>query len=321
MDSKYFETKQQYNTYQKTAKKQKIVKTPSPAKTPDLQTPVGDKKLSPQEKASIERIKAKVQQNLPTERFELYYKTTTHSKIAIIIIRPKNYKGEEMWNVKAEHLVGTMPYYVDEFPHENPLIQFALKNLMKAVMRDLSAPSTKGKENTSKTTNKEKKQFKQYVAYTHINLPTEDLESKDDEMNFLTNFCNDLGLALKQIQVQPAYLAVLENSVKPKFWEYMEKPKSGMSFIEFVEAAKVKVEEAGLFVDHVIQDDSRNMTNLLWSNRLNKRKYPDPALINSDDESGDDDDSDQQPKTNEEDPNTPKKNDSNDDSDDNESKD
>jgi len=295
-DKKSFATKKAFEESKKALKKHKVG---SPvAKKGGVGSPIAGATLSPSEQASVEKIKLRMEQNKPTNRLELHWKTTPRSSAVVVVLRTKDISGKDMWCAKPKHLIETMPVYAQDFPDRNDVVQAALLNLKEVKMRDPSGGPEVAMANVLDRNGK-KITYYDHVAFTSFPIPYKDLESTMGETAYIEDVCTQLGEALKKMQISPTYQMCLEAAVPTKFWNAMTKPSNGQSFVEFLKDCKIKVHQMQNINTHVVLEDAKTLTGVLWDHMLDDRKYSalndavdDVGEGSNDDDGGTDDDDD-----------------------------
>jgi len=262
---KGFNTKSDALAYKKIADEQKASAptTPSPKSVVEV-----DRKLSPDERESVERVKRKLDLMAPKNALEVHYKTTNRSSCVILVFRFKDVLGKDFWTLKPSHLKHCLKAYLTEFPVESVIVSDALSNIDTGVMRDPSkssnSPMEKVLKKRAKSDSNEPLTLTEYVAYTHFNLPVlVDAKTKDEKTILVEDSCRQIASALKKIMSGPTYLAILQHHVSDKFWAMMESPNSGPSYVTYVKDMTEIIAPLSNLNTHLILDDVKVALDLL----------------------------------------------------------
>ena len=209
-----------------------------------------------------------------------------------------------MWYVKPPHLSVAVTAYAEVCDIENPIINHMLENIKTGRMRDPTGDPNTVKKQTKPTSNtndnekqpakkktkveqEPKKKFDEHVAWTHFILP--ELESKDDEKQFIETTCTQFGYMLKDIESTDEYLSLLQEATNsPSFYGMLVSPSHGPTFHQFIESCDIKVATCDNLNSYIVLDDCRPLKQLMFDN-LKEKKY---ELEGSDEEDEDDHDDD-----------------------------
>jgi hypothetical protein len=138
--------------------------TPPTASNPD------DQKMSPEEIASVEKVKRHLDLMQPKNRLKVYWKTSSYTTLVVIIFRFLTTLGKDFWTLKPNHLETCMKNYVVDFPVGTPQVQYALLHLATARKQDNNA-GPNDVSHTSKKLNGVEKRYDDKVLYTTFLLP------------------------------------------------------------------------------------------------------------------------------------------------------
>jgi hypothetical protein len=283
-ERKSFTTKKSWEAHKRMLEKQKngSAKTPPTGSNPDNQ------KMSPEEIASVEKVKRRLDLMQPKNRLEVYWKTSSYTTLVVVIFRFLTTLGKDFWTLKPDHLETCMKNYVVDFPVDTPQVQYALLHLATARKRDNNA-GPNDVSHTSKKLNGVEKRYDDKVLYTTFLLP-DNIESRDEETAFIENMCRKIGENLKAIQATPTYQSSLQHLVSEKFWTMMTAPNSGPSFLQYIRDIQIKVQQLSNMNTHVVLDDVKDLTSQMLLHRTPTEKFQNETPNdNDDDNSGNDD--------------------------------
>jgi hypothetical protein len=117
-ERKSFTTKKSWEAHKRMLEKQKngSAKTPPTGSNPDNQ------KMSPEEIASVEKVKRRLDLMQPKNRLEVYWKTSSYTTLVVVIFRFLTTLGKDFWTLKPNHLETCMKNYVVDFPVGTPQV-------------------------------------------------------------------------------------------------------------------------------------------------------------------------------------------------------
>lgn len=252
------------------------------------------------DQAKLDKALLEIDAKRPSDKIEIYFRTSSTSKAVSLIIRCYNVQGRDVWNVKPDGASLALSNFSMVFKQENKYVEQALLNLSYGRMRDLSGDPNKvaTKTWTSPSTQTERN-FDTYVMTTHFILPPlEELVDIASEDFFIQETCHDLGKAILYILSQDTFARCYQHAIKnERIWNAVIGKSGrgeGRSYIDFARAAKVVVTHCPNFNTHVVKADAAKLCSILLNNTYGKTKYP---FHDPDADSDEDEDDGEEPET------------------------
>lgn len=244
------------------------------AASPDSSVQNGQttRKMTPEERKRLNKALIEIEHKRPSNRVELFYKTSSKSKAVVVVPRFLDEEGKDMWCVKGEHISVALGAYVGEFKQQFDVVDYALKNLKAGRMRDPSGDGNKvfAKRWTSPTTNKSR-DFEVFLCWTHFILP-DTIRTQDQEDEYIENTCREIGASMIEIMKTEFFAKCLEGATnKEAMWRAISRP--GIGYLSFLQNAKVLVTKAENLNKHLVRDDATTLVGLLYNHNQSNRKY------------------------------------------------
>lgn len=254
-------------------------KTKKSVGTPEKRNPsvsAEEEKLSPLDQEKIKKINLMIEQSRPCNRIEVYWRTTSRSKVFALLLRFVNQYGHDQWYVKAEQISIALKNYVSFFKQENPTIQAAIERMDVGFMRDPKGDAHAIESTKWKSPNdQQERTFEQYVTFTYVDIPVEDFDNDSSETVYIEEVAEAFGETIKHIMVTKTFLPCLQKAVnRQQMWEKMTIKNKGLTFVEFIADCKIRVMCCENINTHLILRDANKVTTLLYEHRVEQRKYP-----------------------------------------------
>ena len=214
------------------------------------------------------------------ERIELYYRTTSTSRILMIIIRFMDAAGNDSWVWKPDFMVPALMACVRGGSVQDPIVCEFLANLAL------------GKASDPNETNKNRPLVVQYSlpndpqetinrhvrrAYSHVTIPHGEIETRQDELTWIVSAVEQVGQGLRRVMGSSEFKASLERIASRRGQHYIAKlyrssqEESLNGYLQSVVVAPLPVR---CMHDHVVQSVCSHILFKLWTNRLGRPKYP-----------------------------------------------
>jgi hypothetical protein len=260
-----FATKAKLNAYVK----QCVVTTPQKDTGPEVIAI--DEDMSPSDKASFNRIRTLIDDSKPTAAFVWYWKTTKKCGSVIIIFRPEDIKGDDMWMIK-QPLDTVMRYYFKENPTEIEQVNEFFANMKLAKQRDSDKGNTDAKVTVRES---DKKEFPHKVMWTHFTIPVQTLSSAEEEQNYIEATLQHATMAIRSAQRGPLFMKLVQSQFSEKMYRAMTKSDTyNGSFQDFMQKAKLKIKRCENLNTHVVQEEANDMKMFLFDKEFPDKKYP-----------------------------------------------
>ena len=277
-----FKKKKDFLKYQSLVKKQDK-ENGLQAATPQKRK-AEEEALTPEQVASIEKVKKRIDETKPKNAIFIKWKTTARSNCLLLVIRWRNANGKEEWTVKPQLIVDTLIEYLKDFEVGQPIINAALKLLKVAKRRD----TFKGPNDTAGRTTKARKEggkptfWPDEVMWTRMEIPYQEFTSTADEKIWIEHHCEQMGKTLKTVLTDITFIKCFENAGHPNLIKTIMKPSNGLGFTDYVRDCIVKIQQVQNLNQDVILDDVRTLLNYLHDSDIGKPKYT-SDLPNDDD--------------------------------------
>jgi hypothetical protein len=272
-----FATKAAMMKHIATTKKLKLQNT-TPVKPSLGNSPPSNSVLSPEDRSKLDKIAAMVEQSRPSNKIEVLIRTNSRATKAIILVLWKNIHGQHQWFCKPDALTVAISSFVTEFKQEDKLVQESLLAFDVVRRRDPS----KGSDDILVTTweSKDKTvvhEYPQYIAYATVTIPHENIDTDENEQNWLLAFGERFGKAVKDIMQFPVFQDCYKDTLRnPNMWDTMTgngKRGTGLTFVQYVADCKVKSMMCENLNTYVVHRDAKLLTTILFESRAVARKY------------------------------------------------
>jgi len=286
IDSKHtFEYKKHFKAFKQTAS----LMTPNsqPMSTPNKQP------MTDNVKAMLQQALVGIENDIPSDRIHLWYRTNPRATILAIIIRFMQATGKDDWKVKADNFAVAIRNHVVVFGDANMYVEEAFKNMKWGKMRDLSGPEDKVMmTHWTSPTSKATRDFPNNVAWTYITIPVDEIATTAAETSWIMQTAENIGATIKQVLLTNTFEACFEKATNnPNIWRAITDEKNpAKNYQKFIEGCRIKVEECNNLNEHLtLHDGVKQITTLLFNSRLKERKYPEEDKEEEDEEEEDDD--------------------------------
>lgn len=230
------------------------------------------RKMTPEERKRLNKALIEIEHKRPSNRVELFYKTSSKSNAVVVVPRFLDEEGKDMWCIKGEHVGVALNAYVGEFRQQFDIVDYALKHLKSGRMRDPSGDGNKvfTKKWTSPTTNKSR-DFEVYLSWTHFLLP-DTIRTQEQEDQFIESTCREIGTTMIEIMKTEFFAKCLEGATnKENMWRAISRP--GIGYLSFLQGAKVIVTKAENLNKHLVREDATTLVGLLYDHNRSAKKY------------------------------------------------
>lgn len=261
-----------------TTKKEKAQQTSTPTKTNKPHKKDADHQLSHEEKTKIDKINSMIQQNVPSNRIEIEWRTNSRAQECIVIIRFLNMYGQDQYSLKPNQWTVAIISYISLFKQESPVIQQAIENLSYGRKRDIKGDPHKVAAVAWNSPDKKiRRTYEQHVAHTHFQIPHATMQTQLEETIYLHDMCEEFGKTLQRIMQCPTFSPCLQTSVgSENLWKAMigeGEKKGGLNVFEYIADCKIKVSPCSNLNSHLVLEDAQDLTTLLFNSRLPTKKY------------------------------------------------
>ena len=259
--------------------------------------------LNPDDQTKLDMVLKDIDAKRPSDRIEIYFKTTTKSQAVSIIIRFYNIQGRDVWNIKPDGASLALSNFGKVFKQEDKTVEQAILNLTYGRMRDLAGDPNKVATKTwTSPTNQSERTFDTCVMMTHFILPDlEELPTLEAENMFIEKTCTALGNAILYILKQDTFAKCYQHAIKnERVWSAVTGQSGkgeGKSYTDFAKTAKVVLTLCKNFNTHVVKSDAAKLCTILYDNNYNDAKYPEPELSDSEDDDDKEGEAENEPKT------------------------
>lgn len=270
-----------------------VTKSPDPKK--DLSSKF-EQKMNMDDRAKLDQALKEIDNKRPTDRIEIFPKTTSRSRAVAFVIRFRDVQGRDCWLIKPEAFALAISKWSIIFKQEDKYVGQALSNFSYSRMRDPTGNPDKvsTKSWKSPTTNTERF-FDEHLCHSFFLLPEkEDLPTAEDEAKFIDSKCRELGDALLYVIRQESFKMCYERAINhPKIWEAVTGKNSksgGAGYVDFISQCRTWVSHCDHFNTHIVKDDAVKLSELLQEHNYKDVKYETVQVLDEEDEEGDDED-------------------------------
>lgn len=267
----HFETKAKMNAF---------IKCSTPTKTSEecIITDI-DTKMSPEEKAKFNDMKAAIDFTKPMQEIHFNVKTSKKSNVAIIIIQGWRANGDKMWFIK-QPFDKIISHYFKTSPTGNDFTDNLLTTLQLAKERD---PDGQPNDQLFSERKSDGRKFYVNTMWGFVNIPVEEFASAEEEFSWFQDQATVTWNHVRTAQRSPLFNAVAKEFYSAKMWEKMnEKSDKGPTWTEFIQQCRVKVSAIDNLNKFVVLDEVKDMMMFLVKNELQEKKYPnDDTVITS----------------------------------------
>ena len=219
-----------------------------------------------------------ITENVESDKLIGFWKTTSTSKIAVIIIHAENRYKQTPWFWKPTILADVIKGYGNTVTMTNLTVAEAFQNMRHAAASDPKlSDKTIQLHDTWKTRDNVQKATPVNVMYTYVNIPTQDISTQQDEITWLTSttikIVNELAVIMKTDTFEQAMM-VYNERMQSNFIATMYDPKKGTNLPKFLKSVKAfKQKQVEKLTDHVTQSESNEIMGILFTNRVDTPKY------------------------------------------------
>ena len=213
------------------------------------------------------------------DRIEAFYKTTSHSTKAVLIIRFLNQHNNDAWVWKPSYMLDIITNYVNRVKStEDPVLAEAFSNLTYGKQSDdESSDKEKVKTVVYKPPNSSQSyNIEYYTGYTYVTIPHEELNSDEDEANWVTSKATLFLENIQQIMSLDIFRISL-TMIKKDFADKLYDDRKRSTLPKFLSSAVIRVSPIVFLTDHVIQATANEITGHHYNNRLSTKKYNSPV--------------------------------------------
>jgi len=282
--------------------RQMQIKQLEPEVSEDPVEPTGPA-LNLDDQTKLDKVLRDIDAKRPSDKIEIFFRTSTTSKAVSIIVRFYNIQGRDVWNIKPDAVALALSNFGKVFKQEDKTVEQAILNLTYGRMRDLSGDPNKVATKTwTSPTNQSERSFDTFVVMTHFILPDlEELPTKDSESMFVEKTCRALGTTILYVLKQDTFAKCYQHAIKnDRVWSAVTGQSGkgeGKSYVDFAKTAKVVVTLCPNFNTHVVKGDAAKLCTILYDNNYDKPKYPEPDLSDSEEDDDDEEQEQGDPKT------------------------
>lgn len=294
VDKVEFYTKAEFDKYKNTTHVTTPTKTKGNKDPKENIPPV----LSKEEKARMEAVLQRIQDNRSGDCLEMHWKTSSKSKITIVCFRFKNSEKKDDWRIKTNHFCVALRSAIVDFPCANPIVNEALLSLDYGLMRDTSQSPKTPVSNDWTSPKKKVYTYYDYVMYGYFPIPVEAIASIEEETYYIENMCREIGKAVLNIMQEeyfkPCYQAAIN---RENIWANIaDESNVNKQYWNWAKNAQVKPIKCENLNRHLVLEESTLLVGKLYENNQATTKYSPLKMSNEDSsesaaESGSDSDS------------------------------
>lgn len=229
--------------------------------------------LSPSDKDKLKRVKRIIERETPRPTICFDWKTTKHSHQVAVLIRPLGSDNKTpQWFLKTPFHRLLKGWFIEN-ETEVSQINELFTNIALVKMRD----PKKGPNDalTSPPTERNPKEYTQFVFWTHFTLPVRNLNSATQEQGFIEHLLVDAVRKLKVEAKSHVFKSAAEMTYTPKQWESMNNPTAyGGTWDYYFSTCRTATKRCDNLNTFVVMDDVKLIKNYLFSNELPEKKYP-----------------------------------------------
>ena len=271
-----FYSKKEMDSYKTTV----ALSTPSKAKqvSDDDKSPSdGSDALNDAEKELLNSIKQGIDQDRPTCKIELHYRSTAMSTVAAVILRFKGLDATDDWRIKCEAVKTALKQYHDKIPAADDTIQYFINSFELSEQRDPQKSDTSTLYHNWKSPSSGKsKKFPYKLICSIMPIPYANLSSALAEDAYLRNKLHQTGLHIKRVMGSAIFKHCYEYALnQPSIWKAISDPDKPKNYYrDFVSGCAVSVVKCSKMTTHIVKHDAQLLFNTLFHNRLSRVKYP-----------------------------------------------
>ena len=247
---------------------------------------------SPSNASAIARaVLARMRNDTACDRFHGYFKTTSNSTLAVLVIRAINQYDTDTWTFRPQFLAEIFRNLAEVDPVTDILVHEAMTNFSYG---KASNPDNADKnvvlttEFTPKDDDKKTIVLDIYRSYTYFTIPVDNLHSAQEETKWLETATLRILRGIQTRMSSPAFKETLECLAVNRQKDYIKKlynPANKTNLPKFLASAVLRADPARALTDHVIQSVSNEMMTRLYEKRLQQPKYMEnQSISNSDDD-------------------------------------
>ena len=230
------------------------------------------------DKAAADKILQLLSKNEEGERIVGYYKTTSSSKMAVIIFRAVDNYGKDPWHFKPQLLVDVITAYSQVSPSSDLVVREALGNMKFGPRSDPEKTNKDSQLVETYISNYDKKERSNpvYAAYTFITIPFEEFTNPMEEDEYLSAMTEKIIFELLRIMKTPVFAEVMTRRHETKqanFIKAMYDSSKKTNFPKFLASAQVRKLTCGHLTEHVTQSVANEIMVLFFNERHSGPKY------------------------------------------------
>ena len=230
------------------------------------------------DKAAADKILQLLSKNEEGERIVGYYKTTSSSKMAVIIFRAVDNYGKDPWHFKPQLLVDVITAYSQVSPSSDLVVREALGNMKFGPRSDPDKANKESQLVETYISNYDKKERSNpvYAAYTFITIPFDEFTNPLEEDEYLSAMTEKIIFELLRIMKTPVFAEVMTRRHETKqanFIKAMYDSSKKTNFPKFLASAQVRKLTCEHLTDHVTQSVANEIMVLFFNERHSGPKY------------------------------------------------
>ena len=236
-----------------------------------------DNELTDSDKILLNAIKGGIDQNRPSNKVELNYRSTSMSTVAAVIMHFKNIDGTDDWGIKPSAVMIALMQCNENAPAQDPVIKDFINSFTVHDQRDPQKGDTCVLTNewTSPSSGKKMK-FPYKLICGLIESPYHRLSSLADEDDYLRNKLQDAGSHIKRIMSGKIFRHCYEHALnQPAIWSAIGDPnKSNNYYLNYITACSICVNKMQKLTTHLVKDEAQTLFGKLFEHRVSRAKYP-----------------------------------------------
>lgn len=260
-----------------------------PVVAPMVESPTKTSLPTADEIESARQLSMLTADDSPTNHIIGHYRTTSHSFMCAIVINFMSVFGGHSWIWKPVLMVNILSKMHKCVRITDPILVEALENMTHAYARDPDSPDAHKKLVKIFTPPGEPQKnipIEEFRAYTYITIPVENLETTEQETEWLVRTIEALMLQIGDLMNSNVFeLTLKKNQLKKDFINKIYDHNKKGNIRDFLNGVRGKASSVVHLTDHVIQPEADLIMTHLYKNRCVEAKYADDSDEQDDDES------------------------------------
>jgi len=233
------------------------------------------KDMSDSDKKKFNSLITMREANKPSNSFVHHWTTSRKSKYVVVLIRPEDQKGNDLWYWKSP-MDEVLKWYFKQNPTDQAAVNEYFQNVELVDMRDKEGSNTTVKATKSKSSDR---LFQQKVMKTRFELPVAQLTSAEEEQEYIETTLQFAVTSMRDAQRETLFMKLLENCYSEKMYEVMMRGNVYTGNLQdFFQRAKVRTKRCENLNTHIVQKEVDEVKMFLYETEVEFKKYPSDYL-------------------------------------------